>query len=104
MICLFADITTSGTLQSVVLNNARKLPFSLFSVNKNSALWEDSRGPVTESRCGRHLLSVFLNAVVKSRGEIQQLVQKMDKELQIEIGDHVQALYFDMSTFEDLLL
>ena len=61
------------------------------------------RGPVTDSRCGRHLLSLFLKAVVKSREEIQQFMKKMDKELRFNISGLVQALDCDMATFEDLL-
>jgi len=103
MIVYNSDLKTSGTLQQLALNNAWKLPFSLFSVNGNSAIWKDMRGLVTDSRCGRHLLSVFLNAVVKSREEIQQLMKKVDKELQFKIGGHVQAIDLDMATFVDLI-
>ena len=103
MLVYNSDIKTSGTLQQLVLNNAWKLPFSLFSLNGNSAIWNDMRGPVTDSRCRGHLLSVFLNAVVKSREKIQQLMKKVDKELQFKIGGHVQALDFDMATFVDLI-
>jgi len=103
MLVYNSDLKTSGTLQQLVLNNAWKLPFSLFSLNGNSAIWKDMRGLVTDSRCGRHLLSVFLNAVVKSREEIHQLMTKVDKELQFQIGGHVQAIDFDIATFVDLI-
>jgi len=103
MLVYNSDIKTRGTLQQLVLKNAWKFSFSLFSVSGNSAIWNDMRGPLTDSRCGRHLLTVFLNAVVKSREEIQQLMKKVDKELQTKIGNHVQALDVDMATFVDLI-